>query len=314
MPSSPRPSPARSTEKPTEGNVSPVVHHTAVLLPGTTSAAAEDGTDNGKDNDDDIDNDIESNLLAASMGFSSFGAGDDTTVASSRKRKYNPRADAVTDATPSFPSSGNKNTCVKKTGSNNMPLGQRRDAGGLTEEDTMDQDRSTMGDGTVMTLHAAATTTPTNNKNTTTTILQSTSITTTTTHSAAYIEAHAAAKSALREAKRSKLAETSDSIQETSDIQEPSDSYQKTRDHQKKRDIQETSDYQQTSDFQKTRNGVWQGDPGGYFNPSFIEDPWAALLTSTSASASASAFTRKTTIPIDTLTITNNNNDTTIAS
>ncbi|KAI9761565.1 MAG: transport between ER and Golgi ATPase protein [Chaenotheca gracillima] len=30
-----------------------------------------------------------------------------------------------------------------------------------------------------------------------------------------------------------------------------------------------------TSGFQKTRNGVWQGDEEGYFDRSFLEDPWA---------------------------------------
>ena len=30
------------------------------------------------------------------------------------------------------------------------------------------------------------------------------------------------------------------------------------------------------------RNGVWQGDEGGYYDVSFVEDPWLSLLSSTS--------------------------------
>lgn len=37
------------------------------------------------------------------------------------------------------------------------------------------------------------------------------------------------------------------------------------------------SNHHSSQRYNNTRNGVWQGDQDGYYDPSFVEDPWAAL-------------------------------------
>lgn len=70
--------------------------------------------------DDNGDEVIDSSALAEAMGFSGFGTQRPPT---SKKRKFNPHADAAVDDT----SDGNVNVNVASTtGANNAPLGQRR--------------------------------------------------------------------------------------------------------------------------------------------------------------------------------------------
>lgn len=61
------------------------------------------------------DNDLDTSAMAAAMGFSGFGSQNPT-----KKRKFNPNADAATSTLPKKPAG------YSSTGANTAPLGQRR--------------------------------------------------------------------------------------------------------------------------------------------------------------------------------------------
>lgn len=73
--------------------------------------------------DDNGDEVMDSSALAEAMGFSGFGT---QRAPSSKKRKFNPHADAAVDDTTSDGTNVNVNVAASTTGANNAPLGQRR--------------------------------------------------------------------------------------------------------------------------------------------------------------------------------------------